>query len=133
MKLAKTIILAGLLATGLACGGYNSMSKSTTPAVGGNMPTMSQLAPGSMTAGSASFVLTVNGTNFAANAVINWNGAAQSTTHVSANQMTAAIPAASVAAAGMVTITVTNPGTAGGMYGGGTLAETSNSMTFTVN
>ncbi len=133
MKLAKTIMLAGLLATGLACGGYNSKSTATTPAAAGTMPTVSQLAPSSMTAGSASFVLTVNGTNFAANAVINWNGAAQSTTHVSANQMTAAIPAASVATAGMVTVTVTNPGTAGGMYGGGTLAETSNSMTFTVN
>jgi hypothetical protein len=30
-------------------------------------------------------------------------------------------------------VTVTNPGTPGGQYGGGTAAETSNMMTFTVN
>jgi hypothetical protein len=30
-------------------------------------------------------------------------------------------------------VTVTNPGTAGGVYGGGTSAETSAPMTFTIN
>jgi hypothetical protein len=30
-------------------------------------------------------------------------------------------------------VTVTNPGTAGGIYGGGTSAATSNSMAFTIN
>ena len=130
MKTAKTAILAGLLAVGLACG-YSA--KSTTPAVAGTMPNISALAPESMTAGSASFVLTVNGTNFNSNAAINWNGTAQTTSHVSANQLTATIPSASVATAGTVTVTVTNPGTAGGLYGGGTSAETSNSMTFTIN
>src|ERR1700688_3493065 len=125
MRLAKIIMLAGLLAAGLACGGYNSKSTATTPTVAGTTPTMSQLAPSSMTAGSPSFVLTVNGTNFNGNAVINWNGAAQSTTHVSATQMTAAIPAASVATAGMVTVTVTNPGTAGRIYRRGEMAGNS--------
>ena len=45
------------------------------------------------------------------------------------------IPAASTADAGMLTVTVTNPAHAGGgIYGsGGTLAATSNPMTFTVN
>jgi hypothetical protein len=130
MKTAKTAILAGLLAVGLACG-YSA--KSTTPAVAGTMPNISALAPESMTAGSASFVLTVNGTNFNSNAAINWNGTAQTTSHVSANQLTATIPSASVATAGTVTVTVTNPGTPGGLYGGGTSAETSNSVTFTIN
>jgi len=130
MKTAKTAILAGLLAVGLACG-YSA--KSTTPAVAGSMPNISALAPDTMTAGSASFVLTVNGTNFNNNAAINWNGTAQTTSFVSANQLTATIPSASVATAGTVTVTVTNPGTPGGIYGGGTSAETSNSMTFTIN
>ena len=79
------------------------------------------------------FTLTVNGANFASNAQINWNGAAQTTTPVSAAQLTADIPASAIATAGTVTVTVTNPGTPGGTYGGGTLAETSNSMTFTIN
>lgn len=133
MKTAKIAILAGLLAVGLACGGYNSKSTPITPAVAGTTPNISQLAPSNMNAGSPAFVLTVNGTNFNSNAAINLNGTAQSTTHVSANQLMANIPAAVVATSGTVAITVTNPGTAGGIYGGGTSAETSNSMTFTIN
>jgi hypothetical protein len=131
MQTVKTIILTGLLAVGLACG--YSKPTTTTPAAVGTMPNVSALAPNSMAAGSPSFVMTVNGTNFNGNAAVNWNGAAQTTTHVSANQLTATIPAASIATAGTVTVTVTNPGTAGGIYGGGTAAETSNSMTFTIN
>jgi hypothetical protein len=97
------------------------------------MPNVSALAPNSVTAGSPSFVLTVNGTNFNTNAAVNWNGTAQTTSQVSTNQLTATIPAASIATAGTVMVTVTNPGTSGGIYGGGTSAETSNSMTFTIN
>ena len=130
MKTSKTVLLAGLLMLGLGCG-YSA--KSTTPAVAGTMPTVSALAPSSVTAGSPSFVLTVNGTNFNANAAVNLNSVAQATSRVSANQLTATIPAASITTAGTVTVTVTNPGTAGGIYGGGTAGETSNSMTFTIN
>jgi hypothetical protein len=43
------------------------------------------------------------------------------------------VPATAVAAAGTVHVTVTNPGTAGGIYGGGTQPETSVAMDFTVN
>lgn len=131
MQTVKTVILAGLLALGLACG-YSKPTTTTPPAVG-TMPNVSALAPNSMSAGSPSFVLTVNGTNFNSNATVNWNSAAQTTSQVSANQLTATIPAASIATAGTVTVTVTNPGTSGGIYGGGTSAETSNSMTFTIN
>jgi hypothetical protein len=44
-----------------------------------------------MNAGAA-FTLTANGSNFLSNAAVNFNGAAQATTHISANQLTAAIP-----------------------------------------
>jgi hypothetical protein len=131
MRTVKTVILAGLLAVGLACG-YSKPTTTTSPAAG-TMPSISTLAPNSMTAGSPSFVLTVNGTNFNSNAAVNWNGTAQTTSRVSANQLTATIPAASITTAGTVTVTVTNPGTSGGIYGGGTSAESSNSMTFTIN
>jgi hypothetical protein len=88
-----------------------------------------------MAAGGSAVTLTVNGTNFGSQAVVNWNGAARATTFVSGNQVTAAIPAADVATAGSAAVTVTNPGTPGtGMYGsGGTLAETSSPMSFTIN
>jgi hypothetical protein len=130
MRIAKTAFLAGLMAMGLACG-YSS--KATTPATAGSMPNIAELAPDNMNVGSPTFVLTVNGTDFASNASINWNGTAQTTTHVSGSQLTANIPASAMETAGTVPITVTNPGTSGGVYGGGTLAETSNSMTFTIN
>jgi hypothetical protein len=64
---------------------------------------------------------------------VNFNGAAQTTTFVSANQLTAAIPGSADMNSGTVPVTVTNPGTPGGLYGGGTLPETSAPMNFTIN
>ena len=131
-KLAPILLLTALTAFTLACG-YSS--KATTPAQPGTVPAISELAPDNMTHGSPAFVLTVNGSSFSSKAAINWNGTAQTTTFVSANQLTATIPASNVSAAGTVPITVTNPGTAGtGTYGsGGTTAETSSPMNFTIN
>ena len=129
MKTAKTVFLTGLLALGLACG----YSKSVTPPSAGTIPTITQLAPDNTNSGGAAFVLTVDGTNFLSNATVNWNGTAQPTTPVTASQLTATIPASAISATGSAAVTVTNPGKAGGIYGGGTQPETSNSMTFTVN
>jgi len=130
-KAVKTALLASLIACTLACG-YSSKS---TPPTAGNVPAIAQLAPASTKTGGAGFTLTVNGSTFNTNAVVNWNGAAQSTTYVSNGQLTAPIPASAIATSGTVQVTVTNPGTSGtGMYGsGGTLSETSNNMAFTIN
>ena len=130
MRLAKTVLLAALLALGMACG-YSS--KASTPPAAGTMPNVTALVPASTAAGSTNVTLTVNGTNFNANATINWKGTALTTKYVSANQLTANIPDSDLSAAGTAAVTVTNPGTPGGIYGGGTSAETSNSMTFTIN
>jgi len=133
INVLKTTSLAALIALTLACG-YGSKNY---PPVAGTMPAISQLNPDSATAGGDAFTLTVNGSNFGTKAVVNWNGAAQTsaTTYVSGNQLSVAIPSGMIAASGTVQITVTNPGTPGtGMYGsGGTLAETSAPMTFTIN
>ena len=127
----KTVLLVSALALTLACG-YSSKS---TPPVAGTMPAIAQLSPDNAAAGGDAFMLTVNGSNFSTKAVVNWNGAAQSanTTYVTGSQLTLAVPASAIATAGDVTVTVTNPGTPGGTYGGGTLAETSNSVTFTIS
>ncbi len=132
MKRFSAVLLAALTAFTLACG-YSS--KATTPAVAGTMPSIAELAPDSTNSGEPAFILTVNGSNFSTNATINWNGTAQTTTHVSANQLTATIAASDIETPASVPVTVTNPGTAGtGAYGsGGTLAETSSAMNFTVN
>jgi hypothetical protein len=131
MKIAKTVLLAALLALGLACG-YSS--KATTPAMPGVKPNITALVPDNKNSGGPAFVLTVNGTNFNSKAAIYWNGAVQATTFVSGSQLTATIPATDIATASTTaTVTVINPATGGGIYGGGTMAETSNSMTFTIN
>jgi len=128
MKTVQIVALAGLLAIGVACG----YSKSTMPPHAGTMPAIAQLSPSSMTAGVA-FTLTVNGSDFLSNAAVNFNGAAQVTTYISAPQLTAAIPSSADMSSGTVPVTVTNPGTAGGLYGGGTLPETSAPMNFTIH
>lgn len=135
MKTLATVLLTVLSAFTLACGGYNSSSQTPAPPTAGNMPTITILAPNAATHGDAAFVLTVTGTNFSTTAVINFNGVAQTTNQVSATQLTATIAAADIANAETVPVTVTNPAVAGtGIYGGGgTLAETSPAMNFTVN
>lgn len=129
----KITLLGALMAGTLACG----YSAKPMPAAAGTMPTVAQLAPASVTAGGAAFTLTVNGTNFGSNAVVNWNGTAQTsnTTFVSGNQLIVAVPAAAIATSGTVSVTVTNPGSPGtGMYGSGaTLAEMSSPMDFTIH
>jgi hypothetical protein len=52
---------------------------------------------------------TVNGTGFASNAVINWNGNPRPTHFVSESQLTATIPTSDVAIAGTAAITALNP------------------------
>lgn len=132
MKKMTVAFLTILTAFSPACG-YSS--KATTPATAGSVPNISQLAPDSMNHGGSAFVLTANGSNFSSGAVINFNGAAQTTTFVSTNQLMATIPASAIVTAGTVPVTVSNPATAGmGAYGsGGTLAETSSPMNFTID
>jgi hypothetical protein len=110
------------------CGGYGSGNNG-----GGTMtvtPNITALVPTSATAGTSGFTLTVNGSNFATAATVNFNGAAEVTTYVSANQLTAAIPASAIAGSGTKPVHVTNPGS-GGIYG--TMSTDSNTMNFTVN
>jgi outer membrane protein assembly factor BamB len=64
------------------------------------------LDPAAVIAGDAAFTLTVNGSNFTAQSVVEWNGAARSTTFVSSSEITAAITAADVASAGVASVTV---------------------------
>jgi hypothetical protein len=135
MKSLAIALLAVLSAFTLACGGYGSSSQTAAPPTAGTTPTITVLAPTSATHGDAAFVLTVTGTNFSTTAVINFGGVAQTTNQVSSTQLTATIAATDIANAGSVAVTVTNPAVVGqGIYGGGgTLAETSSPMSFTVN
>ena len=132
MKTVSVLFLAILC---FGCGGYSSPNQSAPqPAV---VPVLAAIVPNSANAGASAFTLTVNGSKFNNNAVVNWNGAKRTTTHVTAQQLTAAIAAADIATAGTVKVSVTNPGsnTPGGPYGGGgsTPSATSNTTDFTIN
>ena len=87
------------------------------------VPSVSNLVPNSVSAGSPAFTLTVNGTNFVSGSVVQWNGSARTTTFVNATQLHAAISAADVNAAGTAQVAVFNPAPGGG---------TSNALTFTI-
>lgn len=128
LKTVKATTLVALIALTLGCG----YSKKTMPVQPGAMPAIAQLNPASATT-AASFLLEVDGTNFAAKAVINFNGAAMTTTEVNSTKLQATIPASAVMNTGSVPVTVTNPAVSGGVYGGGTAAETSSPMDFTIN
>jgi len=126
MKLLTVLLLC---AVAVGCG-YGS--KTTTPPTPGVMPTITQLNPTTVIHGNP-VALEVDGTSFAANAVINFGGTAQATTSPSAGKLQATIPSTATGTAGPVPVTVTNPGSPGGIYGGGTTSVTSAPMTFTIN
>jgi len=108
----------------LALCGCGSGGNSGTPPASNPAPSLASLSPASAVFGSAAVNVTVNGSNFATASTVNWNGAALTTTYVSAAQLTALIPASDLASAGTASVTVDNP-----MPGGGT----SNAVTFTIS
>jgi hypothetical protein len=87
-------------------------------------PSLASISPNTVTAGSAAFTLTVNGSNFVPGSVVRVNGSNRTTTFSSSTQLTAAIPASDIASAGSLSVTVFNPAPGGG---------TSSAVTLTVN
>jgi len=72
------------------------------------------LIPDATAPGGPQFTLTVNGTGFVLNSVVNWNGNALVTQFVSDSQLTATVPALDIATASTGWITVVNPAPGGG-------------------
>jgi hypothetical protein len=88
------------------------------------LPVVSSISPTSSAAGSPAFTLTVNGSNFDATSVVQWNGVSRTTSFVSATRLTADISAADIFSPVAITITVNNPS--------GPNAGLSNSTPFTI-
>src|SRR5271163_2318653 len=122
-KLAVGGIVSLLLLAG--CGGGTSPSPINQITSSGSNPTpaITTISPNSAVAGSVAFTLVINGTNFVAASMVKFGGSAPATTFVSSTQLTAAIPAASIASTGAPAVTVTNPAPGGG---------TSNPANFTI-
>ncbi len=92
-------------------------------------PVITSLSPSSASSGGGAFNLTVNGSTFAQNSVVRWNGISLTTTAtVNAGglvtALTAQVPAANIAPAGSATVTIYTPTPGGG---------TSSGAIFTVN
>ena len=86
-------------------------------------PSVSSLSPASAAAGSAEFVLTVNGSGFVPASVVRWNGSPRATTYVGGSQLRATIGESDVAATGTASVTVFSPAPGGG---------TSSALTFNI-
>jgi uncharacterized protein (TIGR03437 family) len=108
---------AGLLGTpGLVSVAVTNEGQTNSNAVSftvtGAGPVIVSLNPTFATAGGAAFTLTVKGSGFAAGFKVQWNSSALATTFQSDTQLTAAVPANLIVAAGSVNITVSGSGSA---------------------
>jgi trimeric autotransporter adhesin len=90
-------------------GGTSTAARFVVEPLQADAPVIASLSPANATAGGSSFTLTVNGSNFAANDPVTWNGAVQTTTFVNSSQVTAAITATSIATAGYASVAVFTP------------------------
>jgi peptidoglycan/xylan/chitin deacetylase (PgdA/CDA1 family) len=89
------------------------------------LPAISRLSPPIALSGSAPLqYLTITGTNFGAGAVVNFGSDVLTPNTITANSITVQVPAADLASAATLTVTVTNPGT---------VLAVSNSMNFVVS
>jgi len=89
-------------------------------------PTITAIAPASATAGGAGFTLTVTGTNFIPDSVVDWNGGARATSFKSATSLQAQILTTDLATPGTIEVTVLNTSSNGA-------AAFSNEFAFTIN
>jgi YVTN family beta-propeller protein len=81
----------------------------SAPFVIKSKPAISSLSPASVVAGSPTFSLTLNGTDFLSGATVGFGTDTLTPASLSATQATVSIPAADVAAVGTVVVTLTNP------------------------
>jgi len=88
------------------------------------MPAITAITPSSVMAGSTGTSVTIAGEGFISNSMAQWNGAALTTTFVSATELKAALPSADLTGSSASLITVENPAPGGG---------TSPAATFNVN
>jgi hypothetical protein len=87
-------------------------------------PSISSLSPTNINAGQPGFTLTVNGSGFAPQSLVYWNGSAISTIFLSGDQLQATIPSSFISTPGSAIIEVQTPAPGGGM---------TSQLTFTIN
>ena len=109
------VIALSLAATLFGCGGSGTSTQSGPPPTPSAVPFVNQpLVPDTAAPGGGGFTLTVTGSGFVSDSVVNWNGSPRATTFVSSSQLTASISASDIATAGTASVTVVNPTPGGG-------------------
>jgi Tol biopolymer transport system component len=126
-QLAVTVMASDVATSGVAAvtvsnpepGGPSLASSFIINPVQNGTPFIASLSPTSVSPGSGTFVLTVNGSGYVAPVVVNgvtqiagstvaWNGAPLTTTFVSSIQVTASVPGSNIASPGFASISVYN-------------------------
>ncbi|HEX6505327.1 MAG TPA: Ig-like domain repeat protein [Terriglobales bacterium] len=98
------------------------------------IPTInSPLVPSTMSPGQPSFTLTLNGTGFASDSVVNWNGSPRATNYISELQLQASILASDIAVPGTAIVTVTNPSSGGAVSNAAPFSITNSTTSVTSN
>jgi hypothetical protein len=103
---------------------YAAATATVTLMVNYAVPVVTSMSPAIASAGGSAFPLSVNGLGFAPNSTVYWGATALTTQFGSATQLTAQVPAADIASAGITAVTVQTPAPGGG---------TSNSLQFEVD
>jgi Tol biopolymer transport system component len=98
----------------LATGRSNPVPFTVTPFTSNLTPTLVSASDPSVPQGWPGFQLTVEGTNFVAASVLEWDGAQRQTTVISSTELKAAIPAALLVSPKAAQIAVVNPSPGGG-------------------
>ena len=126
-------LIAVLALWGLAAG-CSQFNTNLTPQI--STARLGFLSPASATVGGPAFTLTANGSGFVTGAIILWNGTQLPTTLINYTQVTATVPASSIATAGTTQVAVQIPGSAvtgtSSPYATNT-TEVSNIVLFTIN
>lgn len=87
-------------------------------------PVISSMSTTTAPAGTASAVITIDGTGFVPSTVINVNGSGRATTFINSTQVSAALPSTDFSAAGNLSITAVNPAPGGGSSSAATFVVT---------
>src|SRR5262249_12772205 len=87
-----------------------SESKAVNFTISAAAPVLTSLTPASAVAGGPAFTLTVVGSGFVPDAVVQWNRQSLATTFLAADRLSAAVPAALIAQSGAIAVSVVTSG-----------------------
>jgi outer membrane protein assembly factor BamB len=112
-KISCLVLVMSLLSLAACGGGDDSSTASTPPTPPPPAVTLTALSPASAVEGTGALKLTATGSGFGPSSALEWNGAALTTSYVSATSLTATILSADLATAGIASVTVSDASNGG--------------------